>query len=70
MTKSYEIIHHPPERGGGWDLRLLEDGKEMGGGYFPPIPHPHAAYVDLLGLAVDWIEGQVEQQKNVSPKRK
>jgi hypothetical protein len=65
MTKSYEIAPRLPELGGGWNLRLLEDGEEMGGGYFLPIPDPHAAYIDLLDLALDWVEGQVERQRNV-----
>ncbi len=30
MKHSYEINPRPVELGGGWQLRLLEDGKEMG----------------------------------------
>ena len=36
MTYSYEITPRPDELGGGWRLRLLEDGVEVGGGVFPP----------------------------------
>lgn len=32
---SYEINPRPTELGGGWRLRLLEDGEEVGGGVFP-----------------------------------
>lgn len=32
---SYEINPRPPELGGGWRLRFLEDGVEVGGGVFP-----------------------------------
>lgn len=32
---SYEIDPRAPELGGGWRLRLLEDGEEVGGGVFP-----------------------------------
>lgn len=32
---SFEIVSRPFELGGGWRLRLLEDGEEMGGGVFP-----------------------------------
>lgn len=37
MLFSYEITLHPVELGGGWRLRLLEDGVEVGGGVFPPV---------------------------------
>ncbi len=32
---SYEINPRPTELGGGWRLRLFEDGEEVGGGVFP-----------------------------------
>lgn len=35
MKYSYEINPRPIELGGGWQLRLLEDGEEVGGGAFP-----------------------------------
>lgn len=35
MQYSYEITPRPAELGGGWRLRLLEDGQEVGGGVFP-----------------------------------
>lgn len=35
MKDSYEITPRPVELGGGWQLRLLEDGEEVGGGVFP-----------------------------------
>ena len=35
MQYSYEIMSRPAELGGGWRLRLLQDGEEMGGGVFP-----------------------------------
>lgn len=34
-TYRYEIDPRPAELGGGWRLRLLEDGQEVGGGVFP-----------------------------------
>ena len=34
---SYEIEPHPFELGGGWRLRLIENGVEVGGGVFLPI---------------------------------
>ena len=33
--RSYEITPRPPELGGGFRLRLIEDGEEVGGGVFP-----------------------------------
>jgi hypothetical protein len=35
MKHAYEILPRPVELGGGWRLRLLEDGVEVGGGVFP-----------------------------------
>lgn len=35
MEFSYEITPRPDALGGGWKLRLLENGEEMGGGVFP-----------------------------------
>jgi hypothetical protein len=35
MQDSYEITPRSAELGGGWRLRLLEDGEEAGGGVFP-----------------------------------
>ncbi|MCY0853091.1 hypothetical protein [Cupriavidus sp. D39] len=34
-TYRYEIDSRPTELGGGWRLRLFEDGQEAGGGVFP-----------------------------------
>jgi hypothetical protein len=33
--KTYQIDPRPVDLGGGWRLRLLEEGEEMGGGVFP-----------------------------------
>lgn len=42
MQYSYEITPRPAELGGGWRLRLLENGEEVGGGVFPVAPaDPH-----------------------------
>jgi hypothetical protein len=40
MTHSYQIDPRPEALGGGWSLKLFEDGEEMGGGVFPPVPNP------------------------------
>jgi len=42
MQDTYEITPRPAELGGGWRLRLLENGEEVGGGVFPVAPaDPH-----------------------------
>lgn len=41
MQRSYEIQPRPDDLGGGWNLKLLEDGQDAGGGIFPvPQEHP------------------------------
>lgn len=35
MHYEYELTPRPVDLGGGWKLRLLEDGQEVGGGVFP-----------------------------------
>lgn len=43
MKYGYEIKPRPAELGGGWQLTLLEDGHDVGGGVFPvPAEDPQA----------------------------
>ena len=63
MTYSYEINPRPVELGGGWRLRLLEDGQEVGGGVFPPVEDIEdatealqAAHDDAEATAYDWLD--------------
>jgi hypothetical protein len=35
---------------------LLADGIEMGGGVFPPVPDPDAAYADAVGEGEAWLQ--------------
>ena len=37
MKYSYKVIPHPVKPGGGWRLRMLENGEEVGGGVFPIV---------------------------------
>lgn len=37
MTRTYQIDPRSAEMGGGWNLKLLENAEEMGGGVFPPV---------------------------------
>ena len=61
---SYEINPRPTELGGGWRLRLFEDGEEVGGGVFPRSEYVTAenveeaasyAYEDALAEASAWL---------------
>lgn len=67
----YVIDPRPAELGGGWRLRLLENGEEVGGGVFPLSPYlsafpatdetneremaEKAAYEDALAEASAWL---------------
>jgi hypothetical protein len=60
---SYLIDQRPAELGGGWRLRLLESGEEVGGGIFPPDEGiedteqaKQVAYDDALSEASEWLE--------------
>lgn len=36
--RTYEVVARPAELGGGWKVRFLVDGEEVGGGVFPADP--------------------------------
>jgi hypothetical protein len=62
MKFSYEITPRPDNLGGGWRLRLLEDGVEVGGGVFPPeegikdaIAALQSAFADAEAEAYAWL---------------
>lgn len=55
---SYEINPRPVELGGGWRLRLLEDGVEVGGGVFPPVTADFEDEKDALQAAFDDAESE------------
>ncbi len=57
---SYEINPRPDDLGG-WRLRLLENGEEVGGGVFPAGPSKiaqDAAYEDALAEASAWLSSR------------
>lgn len=64
---SYQIDPRPVQAGGGWLLRLLENGEEVGGRVFPPIEGfgdefgLQISYDDAVNEASIWIK---EKEKN------
>lgn len=69
MTYAYEILPRPDHLGGGWRLRLLEDGQEVGGGVFPMeaamleggMTRDEAlaeAFADAEAEAYDWLDSR------------
>lgn len=68
MKFSYEISPRPVELGGGWRLRLLENGIEVGGGVFPPVSGDseyengalQAAFDDAEDEAYAWLDSRAE----------
>jgi hypothetical protein len=56
MKYSYEILPRPVELGGGWRLRMFEDGKEVGGGVFPIV-------LDDPQAGVTWWNGCREPER-------
>jgi len=58
MRYTYEISRRSASVGGGWLLRLLDNGEEVGGGVFPPI---NGLRLDLaLAAARDDAETEAE----------
>lgn len=65
MIYSYEILPRPVDLGGGWRLRLLENGEEVGGGVFPPVEGIEdakealqTAFADAEGEAYAWLDSK------------
>ncbi|WP_454854037.1 hypothetical protein [Rhizobium binxianense] len=59
---SYELVPHSPAQGGGWLLRLLADGRELGERVFPPAPGIEntrlanaAAHDEALAAVTAWL---------------
>ena len=50
-TYRYEIEPRPLDLGGGYRLRLLEDGEEVGGGVFPLDEYPEAEREEAGNMA-------------------
>ena len=68
IEHSYEIEPRPADLGGGWRLRLLENGEEVGGGVFPAGPSQgaqDAAYEDALAEASAWLASRGENGRDI-----
>ncbi|CUA96994.1 YfbR-like 5'-deoxynucleotidase [Thiomonas bhubaneswarensis] len=55
MDYGYRIEPRSDELGGGWRLRLLENGEEIGGGIFPAGESDLEAYDDAQAEASAWL---------------
>jgi hypothetical protein len=54
----YEVDPRGPELGGGWRLRLIENGEEVGGGVFLASETEESkteAYAEAMAEAEDWL---------------
>mgnify|MGYP000535292648 CR=1 FL=1 len=66
----YQIDPRPANLGGGWRLRLLENGEEVGGGVFPLSEYTTEenaekyAYDDALDEASAWIASKGNEKEN------
>ena len=69
MEYTYDILLRPDDLGGGWRLRLLQDGEEVGGGVFPvswnvivagmtPAEALADAFADAEAEAYDWLDSR------------
>jgi len=58
MEYDYDITLRPGPLGGGWRLRLLEDGVEVGGGVFPPVETGSQNPKDAIQVAFDDAEAE------------
>lgn len=57
---SYHINPRSDNVGGGYQLKLLEDGQEVGGGVFPVTPETDAdeAYVQAADAGEEWLQSR------------
>jgi len=61
----YKIEPRPLELGGGWRLRLLEDGEEVGGGVFPLPEHIDINNTQEASKAAEWIYDEALAEASV-----
>lgn len=72
----YDVNPRPEQLGGGWSLKLYEDGEEMGGGVFPPDTEQfpddpqealNVAFTDAMNEGDAWVESQGARAEKIAP---
>lgn len=59
--RKIEIRARPADLGGGWRLRLLENGDEVGGGVFPSSPDDPGgleSHEEALATGLAWVDSR------------
>ncbi|MCO8590375.1 hypothetical protein [Burkholderia multivorans] len=71
----YELIARPAQQGGGWLLRLLLNGRELGRRVFPPVAGIDdeqlavaAAHDDALARVTAWLSSIEARPSSMRPK--
>lgn len=68
MAYTYEINPRPAALGGGWQVRLLDEGEEVGGGVFPVVFEEVAGIAWWNGLNDAERHGGCNSQKDWAPR--
>lgn len=58
MARSYEIKERPANLGGGWCLKMYQDGEEMGAGVYPLPELGEPSDDDELKFALDALHAE------------
>ena len=58
MARSYEIKERPANLGGGWCLKMYQDGEEMGAGVYPLPELVEPSDNDELKFALDALHAE------------
>lgn len=59
--RKIEIRPLPIELGGGWRLRILENGEEVGGGVFPSSPDDPdglESHEEAFSTGLEWVDSR------------
>ena len=65
MKYDYEVLPRPTHLGGGWQLRLMENNIEVGGGVFPAEGAEGAkeAHIDATNEGEEWLSTRAEPDR-------
>jgi hypothetical protein len=66
---TYSVDPRDEQLGGGWRLKLLENGEEVGGGVFPVTPDATAddAYVEAADAGDAWLQSRPATDATIAP---